>query len=309
MGYRMSSYRKRVGRRRHYPKKRKGSSGGFGSAGDASYVSLSGQGARRKFLGAVEKALATKAVYDNVSSLRHVSLVNQMGYSYHSLCFTDEIKNAFFACTGATPNEGGRVYIEYVTARMQIVNQVNVPASIWIYEACLRKDTNDALQPNTDLLAGIQAEGGSATDYLLPYTTPFKSSRFCAKWKIKRCTKILLAPGEEHVHTVRLNVYGYVAQQRLYDANSSVATALFGVGGLSHLIMVATLGGVINDNTTTTNVGFAATAIDIAMAKMYRVSALYDDKHKYAKTSTLPTITTGSTMVEVDADPSAIVTA
>lgn len=309
MGYRMSSYRKRTGGRRHYPKKRKGGSGGFGSAGDASYVSLSGQGARRKFLGAVEKALATKAVYDNISSVRHTSPVNAQGYTYYPLCFTDDIKNAFFACTGATPNEGGRVYIEYVTARMQIVNQVNVPASIWIYECALRKDTKDALQPNTDFLAGIQAEGGSATDYTLPYTTPYKSSRFCTKWKIKRCTKLLLAPGEEHVHTVRLNVYGYVSQQRIYDANSSIATALFGVGGLSHLIMITSLGGVINDNTTPTNVGFAATALDIAMAKTYRVSSLYDDKHKYAKTSTLPTITTGSTMVEVDADPSPIVVA
>jgi len=309
MGYRMSSYRKRVGRYRHYPKKRKGSRGGFGSAGDASFVTLSGKGARRKFLGRIEKALASKAVYDNVSSLRHTSLVNNMGYSYFPLLFSDDVRQAFATCTGATPNEGGRVYIEYATLRMQLVNQINVPASVWIYEACLRRDTNDALQPNTDLLAGIQAEGGTATDYATPYTTPFKSSRFCTKWKIKRVTKILIAPGEEHIHTLRVNVYGYVAQQRLYDANSSVATGLFGLGGISHTILVASLGGVINDNTTVTNVGFSATALDIAVAKTYRVAALYDDKHKYAKTSTLPTITTGSTMVEVDADPSAVVSA
>lgn len=309
MGYRMGSYQQRVGRGRFSHKRKKGRGSGFGSAGDSSYVSLSALGRKRRFLGKVEKALASKTVYEYVASQRHVSPVNQQGYTYIPLFFSDDIKNAFATSTGTTPNEGGKVYLEYATMRTQIVNQINVPTTVWLYDCRLRRDADDPLQPNTDYLAGIQAQGGLNTDYLMPYSTPFKSSRFCTKWKVMRVTKILLAPGEEHVHTLRINAYTSIAQQRLYDVNSSGATGETGIGGLSHIVMVVSLGGVVNDATTVTNVGFSNAALDIVFAKTYRVAALYDDKHRYGKTSLLPSITTGSTMVEVDADPSPIVQA
>lgn len=301
-------FKRSRGGRSVFKGKRRGGSG-FGSAGDFSYVSVSGLGRGRRFLGRVEKALASKTVKEVLGSARLESNVNQQGILWVPLCFSDSLRNAFSTTVGTTPNEGGKLYVEYASLRMQLVNQANVPTTVWIYDICLRRDEDDALTPSQDWERGIIQQGGAANDYLLPYSTPFKSSRFCVKWKIKKVTKAFLNPGESHVHTLRINVYNYIAQQRIYDATGSHAGASYGVGGLSHMVAVVILGGVVNDDANKLDVGYSNAAIDAAYTATYRVCALFDDRKRYTKTSTLPSITTGSTMVEVDADPSAIVTA
>lgn len=272
------------------------------SAGGTSWSRLSALGKRRVFLGKVQRALASKASYMVLGSTRHTGAVNQQGISYISHLDNADITQAFLQCTGATPNEGGRVYIQNVISKIQCVNQTNVPTTVWFYDMMLRRDSNDTLTPTDDWKEGIDQAGGSATDYLLPYTTPYRSHRFCTKWVIKKVTRRMLAPGEEHVHNVKINVYRDIAQERIITAGSSIATGLVALGGLTHYTMIVTLGGLINDSITLTNVGYARQALDIAYTKTYKVSALYDDKFKYQRANTLPAITTEQTMVEVDAD-------
>lgn len=295
-------------KRRHGYKKRTKRASGFGGAGDASFVSLSALGKRRRFLGAVEKALASKTVYEVISSTRVEGITNSQGNGWIPVCFPDDLKAAYATSTGANPNEGGKVYIEYVQMRLQMVNQTNVPVSTWLYDVMLRRDLQVAPDPNDDWDYGIRQQGGGTTDYTLPFSTPFKSNRFCSQWLVRRVTKVLLAPGETHVHTLRLNVYSSIAQSRLYSvATDAVASGVNGIGGLSHVIGVVTLGGVVNDESTQTNVGYAPHALDLAWTCSYRVAALFDDKHRYSRSSTLTSIAKAKTMVEADADPSDVI--
>jgi len=237
-----------------------------------------------------------------LGSSRHTGAVNQQGISYVTHFDSTDIIQAYLQCTGATPNEGGKVYLQNCVTKIQVVNQTNLPTTVWFYDMMLRRDSNDALTPTDDWKEGIDQAGGSATDYLLPYTTPYRSHRFCTKWVIKKVNRKMLAPGEEHVHNVKVNVYRSIAQERIYTAGSSVATGLASIGGLTHYTMIVSLGGLINDSVTTTNVGYGRQALDIAYTKTYKVSALFDDKFKYQKASSLPAITLEQTMVEVDAD-------
>lgn len=306
-GYNMSDPMRFQPARHHGFKKRRRRSGGFGGAGDASYVTLSALGRRRRFLSAVQKALASKTCHEIVSAARHEGLTNRQGISWIPMCMSDQLRAAFYTSTGTTPNEGGRVYIEYIVCRMQIVNQTNVPVSIWLYELVTRRDISGPAELNDLWNDGIVAQGGTTGDYLLPFSTPFKSNRFCAQWLIRRVTKVLLAPGETHVHTVRVNVYSYVGQSRIYDSTGSTASGSTGVGGLSHVVGVVTLGGVVNSEGDDTVVGYAPHALDLAWTTSFRVAALYDDKHKYSKTSALTSFNDPKTMVEVDADPADVI--
>lgn len=306
-GYKLGkSVQFKPSRRRSF-KKRSKPSRNFGGAGDSSFVTLSALGRRRRFLGAVEKALASKTVYEVVSSARHEGNTNQQGITWIPVCFPDDLKAAFATSTGTTPNEGGKVYIEYVLMRLQCVNQTNVPVSMWVYDVMLRRDLQVSPQLSGDWDRGIRAQGGTTGDYLLPFSTPFKSNRFCSQYLIRRVTKVLLAPGETHVHTLKLSVYSAIPQSRLYSITDAAASGSVGLGGLSHAIGIVTLGGVINAEATQTNVGYAPHAVDLAWTTSYRVAALFDDKVRYSKSSTLSPIEAPKTMVEVDADPSDVI--
>lgn len=298
MQYKMGKFYRRKG-----GSSRQSRLGTGGTAGGASYVSLSALGKRRIFLGKVQRALASKANYMVLGSQRHTGAVNNQGLSYISHLDNADIQQAYIQCTGATPNEGGKVYIQDCKTKIQLVNQSNIPATVWFYDIMLRRDSNDALVPTEDFKEGIDQAGGNATDYLLPYITPFKSHRFCVKWVIKKVTKKMLAPGEEHVHNVHINVYRPVAQERLIGAGLSYPTGLVALGGLTHYTMIVSLGGLINDSVTLTNVGYSRQALDVAYTKTYRVSALYDDKFKFQRATALPAITTEQTMEEATADP------
>lgn len=305
-GWRSNGYTHRgVGKvfRRKGGASRQSRLGTGGTAGGSTYVRLSALGKRRIFLGKIQRALASKASYLVLGSHRHTGAVNNQGLSFISHLDNADVKAAYEQCTGVTPNEGGKVYIQDCKTKIQIVNQANVPNTVWFYDIMLRRDSNDPLTPTDDFKEGVDQAGGSATDYLLPYITPFRSHRFCTKWVIKKVHKKLLAPGEEHIHNVNISVYRSVAQERLYTAGASIATGLVGLGGLTHFTMIVSLGGLINDNVTLTNVGYSRQAVDVAYTKSYRVCALYDDKYKFQRLTTLPAITTEQTMEEATADP------
>lgn len=307
-GYRaFESVQFKPSRRHGFKKGRRGSSG-FGSAGDTSYVSLSGLGKRQRFLGKVSKALASKSVYDTISSSRLEGNINRQAIGWIPVVFSTPLRAAFGTCTGANPNEGGKLFVSKVSTRLQMVNQTNVPVSTWIYTVMLRRDLQVVPDPGGDWSFGMQDQGSSVDAFQYPFATPFKSNRFCSQYFIRKVNKVLLAPGETHVHKFSLNVNSSLSKSRLYDLGiDATASAVEGVGGLSHFIGIVTLGGVVNDESTQTNVGYAPHSLDLAWTTSYRVSALYDDKLKYNVDYDLPSIATAKTMVEVDADPFSVI--
>lgn len=317
---RMRSMRKKGrkrGSRKRWPRPsttrgmRRPTGSGTGSAGAFSYVRLRGLGRRRHFLGRVQRALAAKGRFVELGSRRLNTASNRQGTTAIQFFTSDQVRNIFNLVNGTTPNEGNKLYVNGGSMRYQMVNQSNIMCTVWMYDCVFRKDQTEVTDPVDDWEQGIDAEGGSNLDYTLPFVTPYQSSRFCSRSLIKRTTKIMLAPGEEHIHTVGVACSSSINMARVYaiSAEGEHPTAEDIVGGLTHYTLFVVLGGVYNDSTDKFDVGYSPVSVDIAWTFKAKASALYDDKVKFTQITNLPTIDTGNIMVEVDADPSVPVAA
>lgn len=289
---------------------RRPSGSGTGSAGAFSYVRVNGLGRKRHFLGRVQRALASKGKYVELGSQRLDTASNRQGTRAILFYTSEHVRNMFAQVNGTSPNEGNKLYINGGSIRYQLVNQANIMGTVWIYDCVFRRDAQQAIDPVDDWEQGIDAEGGSNLDYTLPFVTPYQSKRFCSRYLIKRCTKFMLAPGEEHIHTVGVACSSSINMTRVFTPpDAEEASAHDYVGGLTHFSLFVALGGVYNDENDKFDVGYSPIAIDIAYTFKSKHSALFDDKVRFTQVNNLPTIADGNIMVEVDADPSAVIAA
>jgi len=275
-----------------------------GVSGDTSYVRISLMGRKRRFLGRVQKALSQKGKYQKLDKIRFGSNQNQQGSTWMSLFPHDELITMCVNCTDNLYAEGFSLYLQKATLRAQIVNVENIMTTLWIYDLVIRRDlSNGDMNPIEDWEAGVDAEGGNLSDYKYPYSTPFQSTRFCSKWNVKRVTKVMLSPGETHVHALTCSVYNKLPITRFETTGNSEATAAVAVGGLTTAVMIVSLGGVWNDQTTKSDVGFAPTQLDIAYTKHYQFMGTKEDRVNYVVSSNLASVSTGQLLEEVDASP------
>lgn len=285
-------------------RKRRGGLGTFGLSGRSSYVRLSLLGRKKRFLGRVQKALAHKGNLQRLDKIRFGAPQNQQAYTWLSLYPPSEIIQMMDNATSGTFEEGFSLYLQSAQLRCQIVNVQNVMCTLWIYDLVARRDQSTGdINPIEDWEGGIDAQGGSSSDYKYPYSTPFQSKRFCQKWKVRKVTRSLVAPGETHVHMVTANVYNKLASSRVESFVNSEATGAVAVGGLTTTVMVVALGGVWNDATDKTAVGYAPVQMDIAYTKRYKFMGAREDRVSYAVSSGLADVTTGQLLEEVDASP------
>jgi len=299
-------YRGRGGGSRTKTKTRQRSVGASfaGVSGRSSYVRLSLMGRKKRYLTRVQRALSTKGNLQRLDKIRFGSPQNQQAYTWLSLYPTDEIISQAVQATDNEYAEGFYLYMQTAQLRCQIVNVQNIMCTIWIYDLTARRDQSEGnIDPVEDWEAGIDAQGGNTSDYKYPYSTPFQSRRFCQKWKVRKVTRALVAPGETHVHMVTANVYNKVGMSRIDGFVNSEATGRVAVGGLTSTIMIVALGGVWNDVTDKTAVGYAPTQLDIAYTKRYKFMGTKEDRVNYAVSSGLANVTTGQLLEEVDASP------
>ena len=190
-----------------------------------------------------------------------------------------ELRDASDRTTGGTYSAGFSLYIRSCKLRMQIVNVQNIMTTVWIYECVLRRDINVGdLDARVDWQEGIDAQGGDDTDFARPYSTPFTSRRFCTKWRVAKVTRAIVSPGETHVHYVHANVKHKLSSERYTNFDDGDGTGTVGIGGLSTCVMIVGLGGVWNDVTTKSAIGYSPVALDVTYTKKYDVMGTINDR-------------------------------
>ena len=275
-----------------------------GVSGNSSFVRVSLMGRKRRFLSRVQKALATKGNLQRLDKIRFGSSQNQQGVTWISMFPPDELQSMCVQVTDNEYAEGFQLYLQSGQLRAQVVNVENIMCTLWIYDLVARRDQSDGdMNPVEDWEAGVDAQGGNASDYRYPYSTPFQSKRFCQKWHVRKVTRVLVSPGETHVHMLSCSVFNKVSLSRFESFVNSEATGRIMVGGLTTAIMIVSLGGVWNDQTDKSAVGYAPSQLDIAYTKRYKFMGTKEDRVNYAVSSGLASVTTGQLLEEVDASP------
>jgi len=308
-GFRFKS-RGRGSRTKTTTRRRNSRSNAGSVSGVTSYVRLSLLGRSQRFLSRIQYAMATKARYEVLNKIRLSGGQNAQSSTWLTMFPTDELLACAAQVTNTLYEEGFNLYIRSCKLRMQIVNVQNIMTTIWIYECVLRRDISEGgVDAINDWKEGIDAEGGGSNDYTRPYATPFTSKRFTLKWKVHKVTRSLVAPGETHVHYVDGIVNHKLSTGRLESFGSSVASGEDGIGNLTTCVVVVALGGVWNDQTTKSDIGYSPTALDIAYTKKYDVMGIVEDKKIYTVQNNLATVTTGQLLEEVDASPEPLKTA
>ncbi|AJC52520.1 capsid protein [Bromus-associated circular DNA virus 1] len=136
---------------------------------------------------------------------------------------------------------------------------------------------NQSISPINDWHIGLQNEYNPAAPvaYLSqtfdsPATTPFHSTHFCKLYKIKKTTKVTLAPGAVHHHHVTVKPRNMFDTQTSGNVNSALYTADRGylIPGISGFTLITVLGSIGDSAANHLLIGTTKTAVDVVTTTM-----------------------------------------
>jgi len=196
------------------------------------------------------------------------------------LCNQSDLQNQFSA---AGSNPTGRWLINNCSAYIEMHNQANVGAKIWIYDVMCKQD--GAVAPNTDWVTGFETdEGGAVGSATYPFATPNQSVQFKKNWKIHKVTRVELDAGSSHVHKVSYSVNKVMSKDRYEKVAANGVYA-----GYTMATMVVTLGSLDNDQQAKTQVSYGLTAVNIYVKRIHRFSFSAQNVTQVNASTTLPT--------------------
>ncbi|AXF50872.1 putative capsid protein [Arctopus echinatus-associated virus] len=158
-----------------------------------------------------------------------------------------------------------RYWIPFISLKITFRSMTSSPVHLKIYNCVARRDQewrptvafNMANSPYTTWSAGLTDEfgPGSTPTLTVPGTTPFQSESFCQWWNVKSSKFVMLHPGAEHVHFVRIQL------NRLH--NRALTNDLAAIARESYACMAVVRGGVVQDAIATGNVGYGPATVDV----------------------------------------------
>lgn len=254
--------------------------------------------ARKTRLTRTQRDLATKVKTEYNQTGRITSNASTMGATFLQhfpiAVISDQVNKASLG------NATSACYLMDMNAYITLMNQDANDCTVWIYTLILRNDAGAVgINPTQDWRDGIVDETGAATDYLLPYTSPFQSKKFTTRWKVHKVQKFVLSSGAQHIHHVIEKPMHKINKERFTNTGGTgTGGAVNGVNYLTSVTMIVTLGGLVNDQTVKTNVTFGQTAVDYACVWRYQSHGISDDQTIFYKNVTYPAITTSSLIQE-----------
>lgn len=264
---------------------------------------------RKKMLGKIMSQIAQHHKYLHITNDRAAGVANAT-CALQFFTFDSSQIRAMISSLNTSNALTKEILLQKAISIHSITNMTNLGNMIWIYDLVLRHDTGNngtasRLDPIGDWKEGITDEAGGATDYALPYCTPYQSRTFCLRWKVLKVRKIPLAAGETHVHTTSCVPRMHLNRERVNPpASTALATpaADLGIGQFTSCVMVVALGNVAADSVVSSNVGFGPSSIDIVKTTRYEYD-LFDDNHTvFNKSVTLGAITTAEFIQEEAGD-------
>lgn len=202
-------------------------------------------------------------------------------------------------------NTGGstaKMAIKNYSASVKITNQSNANMCVWIYDVEHRRDVvygADSITPLSAWQQGLSSSaagtGSTTTTVNTVGITPFQSPDFCRNYRVVKVTKIYLALGKAHSHTLILN-RPKIVNGRMLD-NSGAQTGAY--RGITHDMLFVFQGLPVNDGTTNSLIALGSGAVDMVI--QHKVTWNYVDlggEKRYYTDDNQGTITTEKFMNE-----------
>ena len=294
-----ASKRRKVIRRRRTKRRQRygGLSTGIASGGDFSHTRVYIRG-RKHYLSKIHKAMSIKGKYDAQATLNLVGSTNNQTINYVTYYNQTDMKGQIDALAGGSATATTGCYFNRAVGKLTMVNQDNADCILWIYDCQLRFDSS-SIDPVGDWNQGLLDAGSAANALYVPWVTPFKSKKFCERWKVLKVTKRVLSSGAVHTHFVRFAPERKVNLERI-TSSGGVGTpgATGGIGGFTTISLIVTLGQVTNDSVAKNTVGYSGSKLDVAVMIEYDYLGVPYDVTQYKRVGTLGTVTTADIMNE-----------
>lgn len=205
-----------------------------------------------------------------------------------------------------------RVIVQNARVRYTMKNHTTIDLTVWVYDLVARKDAKEDksadrdprkdLDPITTWRTGLEditivgnvpnagAPIGGAHE--MPGMTPFKSERFTANWHVRRVKKFELAPGAQHIHTVRWRGPRIFKMADWNDLDMKRKT--------TYACMLVAKGSMVRDTSTPFRVGYGSGELDVITETMYKYQAAIANRAAYQFYSNLPLAMTAQGTVSED---------
>jgi len=257
---------------------------------------------KSRFVQRVEKVINNKVLEKSnlqiVSNLR-LFATTPGTQSYGNILIQNSYQDLLAMVTQIQATHGGSVPFVNVAAlkytivtykaEIDIKNQSNVSVIVDMYECRPRFD--QLTTPSGVFQQGMSDQVGTGQDVVWG-CTPFQSNMFCVAQRIMKKTRYLLAPGAcEHIDITDKRDYT-ISYERF--AHSSTVLQF---KGWTRTFMFIVRGECENDSTTKTNVNSAPCAVDFLTSEVYYYNYDLQNYTLSALSSTLGTITTGSSVL------------
>lgn len=183
-------------------------------------------------------------------------------------------------------------------AEYAITNSTNGNIIVWLYDIIPRKDiqSTDTMvaYPYTAWVNGAKVQAGtSANSPANPGSKPFESKIFCEYYKVKKVTKVTMAPGALHRHVVRSVQRRWFTDSmwsNLWTSGGGENSSTLWMHGRSVLTMILIMGGPAHnaaaaDSAHTTS---SPAAVDITTTKTYEYLYSYTGARQVLWSDTTP---------------------
>lgn len=200
------------------------------------------------------------------------------------------------AGTAADPGQSSaKIFVNSGHGTAMITNAESTNVHISLYDIIAKRDGGTLnIDPGTVFAAGmVDAVGGAAANATLIGTSPYNNPRFTAAYAIKKETKIILGPGQTHVHNV------HYAPNKMFNHEwtRTNGTASGPVADWSYHCMIIHHGTPVHDATTETTVTIGLSKLDIVVTEHLTYSVGSVNYPSNSITTTLVTNATGEQMM------------
>jgi len=210
-----------------------------------------------------------------------------------------DLTNAFATvgeAVGTAATRAGKLLLMGCHSQAIITNAETTNAHFTIYDVICKSDkgSNNADAPTTFLAGFVDQNDGTANDSGYVGATPWGNPRFTANYKVLQNTKIILSPGQTHVHYIHYDPQRVYNLERLYNN----ATTTGGLAGLTLQSFIVQHGSPVHDDTTETSVTIGITKLDIVLLEQLQFKQILRDISYASITTSLVSNLTGFQMAE-----------